>query len=115
MWLAGLAVLFLTSGWALIIFGILLLIALPTLAAPLMKRAEEMFPDNEVVDSSAWAHARGRGTQRDQAVRQLVYGAGPLRAALSQIGASQAWVVLLYAGIGITFVAFGYVVIDVFL
>jgi hypothetical protein len=115
MWLIGLAILFLTSGWMLIVFGILLLIALPVLAAPLMARAEVMVPDSEVAEAAAGAEATGRGTKRERAVRQLVYGAAPLRAALSTIGASQAWVGLLYLGIGVTIVAFGYVVIDVFL
>jgi hypothetical protein len=115
MWLIGLAVLFSTSGWMLIVFGVLLLVALPVLAKPLVTRAEAMFPDHETVDTGAGAMGTGRGTNRDVAVRQLVYGAAPVRAALSAIGASQAWVGLLYLGIGVTIVAFGYVLIDVFL
>ncbi len=115
MWLIGLGVLFVTSGWMLLVFGVLLLVALPVLASPLVERSETMVPVNEAVDDGAGAFGNSRGTKRDVAVRQLVYGAAPLRAALSTIGASQAWVGLLYLGIGITVVAFGYVLIDVFL
>lgn len=115
VWLAGLGVLFLASGWVLIVFGILLLVALPVLASPLMARAEVMFPEHEAVDRTSLGTATGRGTNRDRAVRQLVYGAAPVRAALSTIGASQAWVGLLYLGKGVTMAAFAYVVIDVFL
>ena len=115
MWLVGLGILFLTSSWMLIVFGILLLVALPVLASPLTARAEVMFPDHETVDRTSLGTATGRGTNRDLAVRQLVYGAAPVRAALSTIGASQAWVGLLYLGIGVTMAVFAYVVIDVFL
>ena len=114
-WLLGLGVLFLASGWMLVVFGVLLLVALPGLASPLIERSETMVPVNEAVDGGAGVFGSGRGTKRDVAVRQLVYGAAPLRAALSTIGASQAWVGLLYFGIGVTVVAFGYVLIDVFL
>ncbi|NNF69290.1 MAG: hypothetical protein HKN01_05925 [Acidimicrobiia bacterium] len=108
LWVAALALLVSLTGWLLIGATILALINLGALARPLHARAEVLVPEDEKVGGTFQAMI-GRGTRRDRLAREIMYGARPLRQAIDMTGKSPLWIVVHWAIVGVTFVAFGFV------
>ncbi len=107
-WVVGLAGLLVTDALLLIVWGVVVIAALVYLARPIQRRAERLVPDNKIESSRLEGLFRG-GTTRDRAIRDLAYGAEPLRAALSTAGLSERWMTLRQVIIALSLLALIYV------
>ncbi len=89
-WVLGMAALFLTSAMALLLAGVLVIVALVVAARPLQRRAEVMVPDPSAGSGDGVRVGR---TDRDRVLRALAYGEAPIRNAVTLAGASVGWLV----------------------
>jgi hypothetical protein len=102
-WLAGLAVLVLSTGWGVLIGGIAVMALLVWLSRPLQARTDRLVADG-VVGGGA-PSAAGWGSPRERAMRRLAYGAEPIAAAVELAGAGRWWLAARWVMIGATVAA----------
>jgi len=80
-WIVTLALLFLVQHWwALLAIGIGFLIGMSIIGRPLQERAQR------IADPDAKVRSGRGGRRKDVALRQLMYGEGPLRQAIALTG-----------------------------
>ena len=108
-WVVALFGLMLTNAGLLIVWGVASLVVLMLLARPLQRRAEKAVPENQVEGGAINTALRG-GTTRDRVLRDLSYGAGPLRAALDTVGWSQRWVLARHVVVALSLLALAFVI-----
>jgi hypothetical protein len=102
-WLAGLAVLVLSTGWGVVIGGIAVMVLLVWLSRPLQARTDRLVADG-VVGGDAPSSA-GWGSPRERTMRRLAYGAEPIAAAVELAGAGRWWLAARWVMIGATVAA----------
>jgi hypothetical protein len=102
-WLAGLAVLVLSTGWGVVIGGVAVMALLVWLSRPLQARTDRLVADG-VVGGDA-PSAAGWGSPRERTMRRLAYGAEPIAAAVELAGAGRWWLAARWVMIGATVAA----------
>lgn|GEM_PF-2163111 len=111
IWVVGLVGLVTGRGLLLVGLGIAVLGALLWAARPLQVRAMRLVPEDSVV-SGGRSLLVGRRTERDLVLRQLAYGAAPLRAAIGLTGSPGWWLATRWVVLGLTVAAFGFVLMS---
>ncbi len=102
-WLAGLAVLVLSTGWGVVIGGVAVMLLLVWLSRPLQARTDRLV--TEGATGSGASAASGWGSDRERAMRRLAYGAEPLAAAVAVAGAGRWWLAARWLMLGVTVAA----------
>ncbi|HEY5728061.1 MAG TPA: hypothetical protein VIV08_05565 [Acidimicrobiia bacterium] len=107
-WMAGLAVLVLSTGWGVLIGGVAVMVLLVWLSRPLQARTDRLMAGGAlVVDAPS---PSGWGSPRERTMRRLAYGAEPIAAAVELAGAGRWWLVARWVMIAATVAAVAMVV-----